>query len=363
MWRRENYPTTWSRARKRPTRAHRWSSPIQRETPLHIALVTAGGQVRVTLAARKGTITLSRTDGLTFLVGTGESNIAMTFTGAIADVNAALEGLQFLPTDGYSGPALLRLTTLAIGYGGQGGPPQADSAVQIKVRPLPVQPLEMAPPQVTVTPPPAPISLTGGQGQPIITIAPVAPGDINGEPLYHRPHGGGAGDREGASGGDGGGANPTAPTAPAPPPGSHGDPPPANKRPDPPLPRRTMPPRHVPAVVAALPPAVPPAKSDFWRQLDQVGQDLDSQHHSTQLTVGSTSAVTALMSIGYVIWAVRAHRWRQASWQLSRCGAGWTRCPCWNPGSPGRRKPATTRKTMQTKNGFGPLPMSWNEGE
>jgi hypothetical protein len=50
---------------------------------------------------------------------------------------------------------------------------------------------------------------------------------------------------------------------------------------------------------------VPAANSDFWRQLDQVGHDLDSERHSTQLTVGSTSAVTALMSIGYVIWAVR----------------------------------------------------------
>ena len=39
--------------------------------------------------------------------------------------------------------------------------------------------------------------------------------------------------------------------------------------------------------------------------MDEVGHDLDSEHHSTQLTVGSTTAVTALMSIGYVIWAVR----------------------------------------------------------
>ena len=180
--------------------------------PLHVGDVTSGGQVSVTLAVRKGTITLSQTSGLTFLVGTGTSNITMTFTGSIADVNAALEGLQFQPTDGYSGPALLRVTTIGIGSGGPGGPPRVESTVEINVRPVSLQPEGPAQPQVPIAPPAIPVTLTGSQGQPL-TIDPVGPGDINGNPLGHRPRGGVAGESAGASG-DGGGANSDGPAAP-----------------------------------------------------------------------------------------------------------------------------------------------------
>jgi len=270
--------------------------------PLHVGDVASGGQVSVTLAARKGTITLSQTNGLTFVVGTGTSNITMTFTGAIADVNASLEGLQFQPTDGYSGPALLKITTVGLGNSSQGGPPRVESTVQINIRPLPLPPGGEAPPEVVVTPPPISVSLTGDQGKPV-TVDPIGPGYLNGNPLNHRPHGG-FGTSAGASGDDGGGANPNGPAAPVNPDGPHADNHPANKGANAPLPARTTP-RNAPPVAVILPPAVPSAASDFWRQLDQVGQDLDSEHHSTQLTVGTTSAVTALMSIGYVIWAVR----------------------------------------------------------
>ena len=52
-------------------------------------------------------LTLARIDGLFFSVGNGISNTTMTFTGPIAAINAALDGLVFQPTLDFTGPASL----------------------------------------------------------------------------------------------------------------------------------------------------------------------------------------------------------------------------------------------------------------
>ncbi len=56
-----------------------------------------GGTVRVTLSVTSGTLTLPRRDGLAFAVGDGTADRSLTFTGSIADVNSALDGLTFTP--------------------------------------------------------------------------------------------------------------------------------------------------------------------------------------------------------------------------------------------------------------------------
>ena len=53
--------------------------------------------VMVTLTADHGTIRLGGTHGLNFIIGNGAGNATMTFTGTIAHINAALEGMQFMP--------------------------------------------------------------------------------------------------------------------------------------------------------------------------------------------------------------------------------------------------------------------------
>lgn len=51
--------------------------------------------VSVTLSVTSGDLTLSGTTGLTFTTGTGTGDASMTFTGLIADINTALDGMTF----------------------------------------------------------------------------------------------------------------------------------------------------------------------------------------------------------------------------------------------------------------------------
>ena len=62
--------------------------------PISIADVDAASSpVQVTLSVTNGTLTLAGTGGLTFSTGDGTSDSSMVFTGTLADVNAALNGL------------------------------------------------------------------------------------------------------------------------------------------------------------------------------------------------------------------------------------------------------------------------------
>ncbi|MFN6053153.1 MAG: Ig-like domain-containing protein, partial [Planctomycetia bacterium] len=49
----------------------------------------------LTLAVTKGKVTLSQTTGLTFTAGTGTADATMTFSGTVADINAALNNLVY----------------------------------------------------------------------------------------------------------------------------------------------------------------------------------------------------------------------------------------------------------------------------
>ena len=70
-----------------------------------------GGDLTVTIVATRGTLTLSRTDGLTFTAGDGSTDTTMTFTGSVAAINAALDGARFVGAADMSGPADLSITT------------------------------------------------------------------------------------------------------------------------------------------------------------------------------------------------------------------------------------------------------------
>lgn len=87
-----------------------------------LADATAGGAtMQMILSVTNGTLTLPGTTGLTFLVGDGTDESAMTFCGNISAINAALNGLSFTPTAAYSGPALLTMTSSDLGRSGIGG--------------------------------------------------------------------------------------------------------------------------------------------------------------------------------------------------------------------------------------------------
>ncbi len=87
-----------------------------------ISDVDAGSNpVEVTLTATNGAVTLIGTTGLTFTSGDGIGDAAMTFTGTITDINAALDGLGFAPDPDFNGAASLTITTNDQGYTGAGG--------------------------------------------------------------------------------------------------------------------------------------------------------------------------------------------------------------------------------------------------
>src|SRR6185503_18602732 len=67
--------------------------------------------IQVTLTATNGTLTLSGTAGLAFTVGDGTADATMTFTGTIANINTALNGMTYTPNNGFSGAATLTITT------------------------------------------------------------------------------------------------------------------------------------------------------------------------------------------------------------------------------------------------------------
>jgi parallel beta-helix repeat protein len=89
--------------------------------------------LEVTLTAVQGTLTLAGTAGLTFTVGTGTADATMTFTGTAAAINAALDGMSFLPPLDYSGPASVTITTNDLGASGAGGPQSDTDTVNITV--------------------------------------------------------------------------------------------------------------------------------------------------------------------------------------------------------------------------------------
>src|SRR5439155_847410 len=89
---------------------------------ISISDVDAGASSeRVTLTGTNGAITLSGTSGLTFSTGDGTADATMTFTGTMANINTALNGMSFAPNANFFGGASLAITTNDQGNTGSGG--------------------------------------------------------------------------------------------------------------------------------------------------------------------------------------------------------------------------------------------------
>lgn len=104
---------------------------------ISISDVDAGsGNVRVALTATNGLLTLGGTTGLSFITGDGTADATMTFEGALTDINLALNGMSFLPTGGYNGPASLQIASNDLGLSGSGGNQVDSDTVAITVNSL-----------------------------------------------------------------------------------------------------------------------------------------------------------------------------------------------------------------------------------
>ncbi len=97
--------------------------------------VDAGaGNVTTTLTATDGTVTLSGTAGLSFAAGDGTNDTTMTFSGTIANVDNALNGMAFTPSANFNGSgANLQIVTNDNGNTGSGGAQSDTDNVPITV--------------------------------------------------------------------------------------------------------------------------------------------------------------------------------------------------------------------------------------
>ncbi|MCM2372825.1 DUF4347 domain-containing protein [Aporhodopirellula aestuarii] len=92
------------------------------------------GSMEVTLNATKGVVSLSGVTGLSFSDGDGTSDISMTFSGTIAEINAALDGLSFTGTA--NGEGSLQIVTNDMGNTGIDGAKSDDDSVAININPF-----------------------------------------------------------------------------------------------------------------------------------------------------------------------------------------------------------------------------------
>jgi hypothetical protein len=104
----------------------------------------AGSNVQLTLTVANGTLKLSTTSGLTV---TGDDTGAVTATGPLTNLNAALNGLTFTATSGFRGQTSLTVATNDQGNTGTGGAQTDTDAIAILVPTLPTLSVD----DVTVT--------------------------------------------------------------------------------------------------------------------------------------------------------------------------------------------------------------------
>ncbi len=111
---------------------------------------TASGVEKVTLSSAQGALTLSTTAGLMFVTGDGASDSTMVFTGTLAAINTALDGLIFMPAPGLVGAASMQINVNDQGYTGAGGAQSASATVNLTLNATNQAPTISVPPTQSV---------------------------------------------------------------------------------------------------------------------------------------------------------------------------------------------------------------------
>jgi VCBS repeat-containing protein len=144
-----------------------------------IADVDAGtASLQITLAVAHGLLTLSQTTGLSFVSGTGSNNASMTFAGSLSAINAALDGLQYVPVANYNGPDQIDLNVNDLGNSGSGGARLASGSLAITVSAVNDAPV-LGLPGPQATPQGSGLTLSAASGN-VIVVSDVdaGPGDL-----------------------------------------------------------------------------------------------------------------------------------------------------------------------------------------
>jgi hypothetical protein len=101
---------------------------------ISIADLDAGASsVQTTISVTNGVLTLAGTTGLSFITGDGTSDSSMTFSGTVADINAALATLTYTPTSNFNGASTLTIITDDLGNTGSGGALSDTDTVTINI--------------------------------------------------------------------------------------------------------------------------------------------------------------------------------------------------------------------------------------
>lgn len=155
--------------------------PGSQTTPEDTALVFAGangvairddagiGGMQVEIVPTNGSVTLGSTDPIVFIIGASPGTLL--FQGTLAQINEALDGMTFVPSANYTGPASIRISTEDSGNTGIGGPLNDVDTILIDVVPVNDAPVV-----------PALRDLTIAEDTPSGAI-PIGASDIDGDPL------------------------------------------------------------------------------------------------------------------------------------------------------------------------------------
>ncbi len=93
-----------------------------------------GDPLKIRLTASGGLLTLSDAANLTFTNGDGTADSAMTFTGTLADINAAINGMTYTPPASFAGAGSIEIFADDLGNNGDGGALQNSGFVAINVQ-------------------------------------------------------------------------------------------------------------------------------------------------------------------------------------------------------------------------------------
>ena len=101
---------------------------------IQIADPDAGSAIeRVSINLSFGTFSLSRTTGLTFLLGDGASDQSMVFTGTLTAINLALDGMVVAADVAWTSGPILSIGVDDLGNSGSGGAKQANITVRLNL--------------------------------------------------------------------------------------------------------------------------------------------------------------------------------------------------------------------------------------
>jgi hypothetical protein len=130
------------------------------------------GMLTVTITIATGTFSLNGTGGLTFTTGDGTADATMTFSGALANVNARLAGARYTPPLEYFGPDSVTFATNDNAFTGTDGPKSDLDTLNINV--LSVNDLPNAVDDAFATPEETPLTGTVATNDTMLGDTPVA---------------------------------------------------------------------------------------------------------------------------------------------------------------------------------------------